>query len=205
MHFIIADDHPFTLQGTRAYVESLGYVVLDTALNGREAYTQIRKLKPEIAILDISMPEMNGLDILEKVSEEMLPVKVIFITTHREMSIYKKASELGIWGYILKNYADQELKDCITDVINGIRYMSPHLTQDLAIDRQYIKNEAISKLNFIENRVVQLIAQQKTTKQISELLFLSEKTVEAHRSSIIQKLGLPHEKNALMKWAINFE
>ena len=76
---------------------------------------------------------------------------------------------------------------------------------DLAIDRQYIKNEAISKLNFIENRVVQLIAQQKTTKQISELLFLSEKTVEAHRSSIIQKLGLPHEKNALMKWAINFE
>jgi len=196
MHFIIADDHPFTLQGTKAYVESLGYVVLDTALNGREAYTQIRKLKPEIAILDISMPEMNGLDILEKVSEEMLPVKVIFIT---------KASELGIWGYILKNYADQELKDCITDVINGIRYMSPHLTQDLAIDRQYIKNEAISKLNFIENRVVQLIAQQKTTKQISELLFLSEKTVEAHRSSIIQKLGLPHEKNALMKWAINFE
>jgi DNA-binding NarL/FixJ family response regulator len=205
MHFIIADDHPFTLQGTKAYVESLGYVVLDTATNGKDAFRLIKTLKPEIAILDISMPDMNGLDILQQVSDYKMSVKIIFITTHREISIYKKATELGVWGYILKNYAEQELEDCISHVIAGKPYASPQLSNDLEIDNLHIKNETARKLSFIENKILQLIAQQKTTKQIAELLFLSEKTVEAHRTSIIEKLGLPHEKNVLMKWAINMQ
>jgi len=201
MNILIADDHPFTLQGTKSFVESYGYKVIDTSSNGISALNLIKLHMPDIAILDINMPGMDGLDVALKVMEGKLRTKIILLTMHKEMTIYKKALECGIYGYILKEHAHTELQKCLEDVKKGKSYTSTFLKDDLIPDNTNGTDE-LSKLTLSEKKIVELIHQQKTSKQIAELLFLSEKTVEGHRTSIIEKLGLPKEKNVLLKWAM---
>jgi DNA-binding NarL/FixJ family response regulator len=201
MKILIADDHPFTLQGTKSYVESYGYKVTDTCSNGVSALNLITLHHPDIAILDINMPGLDGLDVSKKVQENKLKTKIVLLTMHKEMTIYKKANEYGIYGYILKEHAHTELEKCLIEIQKGNRYVSEHLVDELISDT-IDGNGELSKLTLSEKKIVELIAQQKTSKQIAELLFLSEKTVEGHRSSIISKLGLPKEKNTLLIWAI---
>ncbi|RWX01382.1 response regulator [Flavobacterium cerinum] len=201
MNILIADDHPFTLQGTKSFVESYGYKVLDTCSNGVSALNLIKLHSPDIAILDINMPGLDGLDVTKKVQESKLKTKIILLTMHKEMTIYKKAKEYGIYGFILKEHAQSELEKCLQEVKKGNRYVSLFLEEDLISDNPN-ENNALSKLTLSERKIIELITQQKTSKQIAELLFLSEKTVEGHRSNIIEKLGLPKEKNVLLKWAI---
>ena len=190
MKILIADDHPFTLQGTKSFVESYGYKVTDTCSNGVSALNLITLHQPEIAILDINMPGLDGLDVAKKVQENKLRTKVILLTMHKEMTIYKKATEYGIYGYILKEHAQTELEKCLIEVANGNKYVSEFLEDELVADNKN-SNDELNKLTISERKIVKLIAQQKTSKQIAELLFLSEKTVEGHRSNIIDKLKLP--------------
>jgi DNA-binding NarL/FixJ family response regulator len=201
MSILIADDHPFTLQGTKAFVEGLGFSVTDICSNGVTALNLITAHKPGIAILDINMPGMDGLDVLEKVYKDKLRTKVILLTMHREMSIYKKANELGVYGYILKNYAAEELGICIKEVLQNRQYISPLITNELVMDNAGNNNTALAKLTLAERKIIELIGQQKTSGQIADLLFISEKTVEGHRRNIIEKLELPKEKNVLLHWA----
>lgn len=201
MNILIADDHPFTLQGTQSFVESYGYRVIATCANGISALNMIQLRTPDMAILDINMPGMDGLDVARKIQELKLKTKVILLTMHNEMTIYNKAKEYGIYGYILKEHAQSELEKCLVEVTKGNQYVSDSLLQDLVANRSADTGE-LSKLTFSERKIVELIAQQKTSKQIAELLFLSEKTIENHRSNIIEKLGLPKEKNTLLKWAL---
>jgi DNA-binding NarL/FixJ family response regulator len=201
MRILIADDHPFTLQGTKTFVESYGYKVNDTCSNGIVALNLILLHEPDIAILDINMPGLDGLDVAKKVQESKIKTKVILLTMHKEMTIFNKATEYGIYGYILKEYAQNELEKCILEVINGNKYKSKFLQDDLIYDSKSTNNE-LTNLTLSERKIIEFIAQQKTSKQIALLLFLSEKTVEGHRSSIINKLNLPKEKNVLLKWAI---
>ena len=102
MNVLIADDHPFTLQGTKMFVQSYGYKVVDACSNGISALNLIVLHRPEIAILDINMPGLDGLDVAKKVFEDKLRTKIILLTMHKEMAIYKKAQQFGIFGYILK-------------------------------------------------------------------------------------------------------
>ena len=201
MKILIADDHPFTLQGTKSFVESYGYKVVDACSNGISAFNLITLHNPDVAILDINMPGQDGLDVAKKVQESKLKTKVILLTMHKEMTIFKKANEYGIYGYILKEHAHTELEKCLEEVKKGKRYVSEFLIDDLISDKIDATNE-LSRLTLSERKIVELIAQQKTSKQIAELLFLSERTVEGHRSNIIEKLGLVKEKNTLLKWAI---
>ena len=201
MKILIADDHPFTLQGTKSFVESYGYKVIDVCSNGISAFNNIQLHSPDIAILDINMPGLDGLDVAKKVQENRLKTKIVLLTMHKEMTIYKKATEYGIYGYILKEHAQTELKKCLQEVKKGNCYVSEFLENDLFVDNKN-NNDELSKLTLSERKIVELVAQQKTSKQIAELLFLSEKTVEGHRSNIIEKLGLPKEKNTLLIWAI---
>jgi DNA-binding NarL/FixJ family response regulator len=201
MKILIADDHPFTLQGTKSFVESYGYKVIDTCSNGISAFNLITLHNPDVAILDINMPGQDGLDVAKKVQESKLKTKVILLTMHKEMTIFKKANEYGIYGYILKEHAHTELEKCLEEVKKGKRYVSEFLIDDLISDKIDATSE-LSRLTLSERKIVELIAQQKTSKQIAELLFLSERTVEGHRSNIIEKLGLVKEKNTLLKWAI---
>ncbi|MES2863809.1 MAG: response regulator transcription factor [Bacteroidota bacterium] len=201
MKILIADDHPFTLQGTKSFVESYGYKVMDTCSNGVSAFNLISLHAPDVAILDINMPGQDGLDVAKKIQENKLKTKVVLLTMHKEMTIYKKAIEYGIYGYILKEHAHTELEKCLDEVKKGNRYKSEFLIDDLISDKTDATDE-LSKLTLSERKIVELIAQQKTSKQIAEMLFLSEKTVEGHRSNVIEKLGLVKEKNTLLKWAI---
>lgn len=200
MRILIADDHPFTLMGTKGFVESLGYKVEDICSNGITAYNLINTHQPNIAILDINMPGMDGLEVLEKVYRQKLKTKVILLTMHKEMTVFKKANQFAVSGYILKENAQEELQLCLEAVKKGNQYISKNLENDLLIDNSS-ENDGLNKLTFNEKKILELIAQQKTSKQIAEMLFISEKTVEGHRSNIITKLELPKEKNVLLIWA----
>lgn len=203
MNILIADDHPLTLQGTRSFLESNGYRVVDTCSNGTAAFSRIQLLMPDVAVLDINMPGMDGLDVAGKIQEHKIRTKVVLLTMHNEITLFNKSQEYGVYGYILKEYALTELKNCLETVRSGKRYVSESLRRNLVADMSQSDDE-LSKLTFSERKIVELIIQQKTTKQIADLLFLSEKTIEGHRSNIIEKLGLPKEKNILLKWAMRY-
>jgi DNA-binding NarL/FixJ family response regulator len=121
---------------------------------------------------------------------------------HREVSIYKRANEIGVYGYLLKNHSESELEQCIQSVINNKQYISPLITNELIFDTVEKKDDVSSMLTLTEKKVLEMVSKQQNTKQIAKLLFIAEKTVEWHRRNIIEKLGLPKEKNALLQWAI---
>jgi len=202
MNILIADDHTLTLLGTKSFVESLGYRVGSVCSNGITAYNEICSKNFTISLLDINMPGMDGLEILEKIYTNKIRTKVILLTMHREISIYKKANELGVFGYLLKNHSEEELDICLQSVVNNVQYISPHITKELVMDKKETGDNDLSKLTFTENKILEMIGKQHSTKQIAALLFISEKTVEGHRRNIIDKLDLPKEKNILLQWAI---
>lgn len=198
---LIADDHPFTLMGTKAYIEGLGHQICDLCSNGISAYNMIVKHQPNIAVLDMSMPSMTGLEVAEKLKTDAPSVKIILLTMHKERSIYKKAQKLGIQGYVLKEFATDALEECINAVLQGKTWTSPQILEHLFIDPIEDVDE-VKRLSFAEKKVAQLISEQKTNKQIAEILFLAEKTVENHRSNILKKLNLSTERNALLLWVM---
>jgi|SRR5690554_584243 len=204
MFFVIADDHPLSLLGTQVLLEGMGHVVLESHNNGQNAWNAIKKLKPAFVVLDISMPEMDGLEVAENIRLYQLSTKIILLTSHKEKSVFKKAEELKINAYLLKQYALEELKDCINHLMQNEVYYSHKMRFDLETDIDYLKGEALDKLTFSEKKIFELIVEQKTTKEIASMLFLSEKTIEAHRASIIRKLGIESDKNALLKFASKF-
>ncbi len=204
MYFVIADDHPLSLLGTQVILEGMGHVVLESHNNGRNAWEAIKKLKPAFAILDISMPGMDGLEVAENVRLHQLSTKIILLTSHKEKSVFNKAEELKINAYLLKQYALEELKDCVKHLMTNENYYSHRMKFELETDLDYQKGEILDKLTFSERKIFELIVQQKTTKEIAEMLFLSGKTIEAHRASIIRKLGIESDKNALLKFAAKF-
>lgn len=200
---LIADDHPFTLQGTKAYVEQLGYTVVDTCTNGIAAWSLIQAHYPDIAILDIDMPGLNGLEITEKVyNNPTLKTKVILLTMHKEYSIFRKASQFNIGGYLIKEKAPSELEACLREVLRGNSYLSENIRNELIIDQDFKPENELDRLSLMEKKIIELIMQQKTSRQIADAFFVSEKLIEKHRSNIIEKLGLPKEKNVLLIWAI---
>lgn len=200
--FIIADDHPITLAGMKTYIEKLGHLVLSTYDNGISAFNNIVSLKPDYAILDLSMPGMNGLEVLEKVRLQNKTIKIIIYTMYTETTLFDKAVKLGVNGYILKEFAMQELETCLDTLKYKDEWFSPKLNEKLIFKESDTAQEKILILTPAERKIVSLIAQEKNSKQIADLLFISEKTVENHRSNIIKKLQLPTSKNALLIWAL---
>ena len=199
---IIADDHPITLSGIKVYIENLGYLVLDTFQNGIDAYNGILKLNPDFVILDLNMPGMNGLEVLEKVRKENEEVKIILYTMYHEKSFLTKAKELGVNGYLLKDFALEELSICLGKINDDEYWFSPKLEETLTINKHDTEKTKIMLLSPAERKILSLIGEDHNTKSISDLLFISEKTVEKHRSNIIKKLGLPNEKNVLVRFAL---
>jgi len=202
--FIIADDFPLSLMGTQVMLEKLGYEVLSTHHNGSSAWEAIKENVPDYVILDINMPVLDGIQVSENIRLSQLPIKIILLTSHKEKSIFNKAMQFNVNAYLLKQFALDELSICLKTLANHDFYISPHLNSELETDKQHIKNEALAKLTFIERKVFELVVEQKSTKEIAALLFLSEKTIESHRSEIIRKLEIESGKNALLKFAAQF-
>jgi DNA-binding NarL/FixJ family response regulator len=199
MNILLADDHPMILQGTKSFLESLGNTVSDLCSSGSVALRLIEFRKPDVAILDINMPEMSGLEVAKIVQSRKLPCKIVLLTMHNETSIYKKAMEYGVYGYLLKDFAVTEIEECLKMVAKNERYTSPHLRAKLATSET---DDSLEKLSITERKIVELISQQKNNKQIGELLFISERTIEWHRRNIIEKLDLPKGKNTLLTWTL---
>lgn len=201
MKILVADDHPLTLNGTVSYLEDLGHNVVCSCSNGTAAINYIQIHLPDVAVLDLNMPGLDGLEIAQNVMENKWRTKVVILTMHNEVGVLNKAKEFNIDGYILKEKAFPDLEKCLNEIALGRKYYSGALLQNYRIE-QTESTDKLDLLTLSERKIVELVAAQKTTKQIAELLFLSEKTVEGHRTKIIEKLGIPKEKNALLIWAI---
>ncbi len=203
---LIADDHPIFRKGLIYLLQTaFPNVKITECHNGAEAIDGILKQKPEVAILDINMPEANGLDVCKRVLKEHSDTKVVILTMYREKEMIKNAMLSGALGYILKDTAGDEIVDCINTVLGGDKYigtaMLPHHTE-LSIEDKKKQQlvEGLKNLSQAELKTLKLVSQNKTSKEISELLFLSEKTIENYRSRICQKLELPPRNNSLVIW-----
>lgn len=203
---LIADDHPIFRKGLMDLLQnSFPKVKIIECHNGAEAINGILKQKPDIAILDINMPEANGLDVCKHVIKEQSTTKIIILTMYQEKEMIKNAMLSGAMGYILKDNAVDEIMDCVNTVAEGETYigtaMLPYHTE-LSIEDKKKQQlvEGLKTLSQAELKTLKLVSQNKTSKEISELLFLSEKTVENYRSRICQKLELPPRNNSLVIW-----
>ena len=204
---IIADDHPIFRKGLVDLITSTTrFSICGEAENGNVAFDLIKELTPDIAILDINMPGMNGFDIAKKVKSEALKVNIIFLTMYNEEELFNKAMDLGVKGYILKECAVKDILDCIQSVADGKYYISPVIS-DYLVNRSTVlkidekQKSAIDKLTPTEKQILQLIAEDKTSKEIADKLFISVRTVENHRMNICNKLSI-HGSNALLKFAL---
>ncbi|TYA52442.1 response regulator [Formosa maritima] len=194
---IIADDHPLILKGLNDFLLEKKYNVLASAVNGKEAFELIETHNPEIAILDIQMPFLTGLDIAKKCKELNWKTKIILITFEKDENIYNEAKNLGVYGYVLKEFALAEIEHCIDSVIKAMPYFSPELLSYLEVEETPKKLELLTPT---ELDILKLIAQNKTAKEIGELMFISNRTVEKHKSHIIKKLDLAPIQNSLLIW-----
>ncbi|WP_412561797.1 response regulator [Winogradskyella sp. MIT101101] len=195
---IIADDHPLVLKGLEEYLFEKEFNVLASAKNGKEALSLIKAHNPDIAILDIKMPFYTGLQIAEKCKKSKLPTKIILITFEKDEKIYNEAKSLGIYGYVLKEFALDEIENCIASVIKNKPYFSPELLAYIEVDSA---PEKLNSLTKTELKILKLITENKTAREIAEELFISPRTVEKHKSNTIRKLEIEKTPNSLLIWA----
>lgn len=206
MKLLIADDHPIFRKGLKDILESsFPKIQIIECKNGREALEAIKKEKPNISILDINMPELNGIEVSTIVTKEKLSTRIVILTMYRDREMVKKAMDSGAYSYILKDFAANEIIDCIEKVSQNEKYIGPELqayySDFVEADKKKIELLFLLKnLSQAELKTLKLVSQNKSTKEIAELLFLSEKTIENYRSKICQKLELPPRNNSLMLW-----
>ncbi len=200
---IIADDHPLILMGLQQALSSITSIkVKVTCSDGQKAYDAIIDYKPDLAILDIQMPELNGLEIAERLSKEGNTTKIILLTMFHDLSFFEKAKQLNVKGYLLKDSMLDEIESCLQSILSGGDYLSKSMeTLNAELES---KLGILDKLSRMEKKVFQLIAEQKSSKEIAELLFLSPKTIDNHRYSICKKLDIGGGSNALLKFALEY-
>ncbi|TNJ44280.1 response regulator transcription factor [Tamlana fucoidanivorans] len=198
---VIADDHPLLLRGLTDFLTSRGFNVVGSAEDGKKAYNLIVKLKPDIAILDIRMPYKTGLEIAEACMKHDLPTKIILITFDKEEDLYDKAKAFNVYGYILKEFAIEEIETCITHVVEGKPYFSEEIASYLNSSDTIKTPEDLNLLTKSELKIAQLISHNKTSQEIANELSISIRTVEKHRSNMVHKLGLDNKPTSLLIWA----
>ncbi|HMS65143.1 MAG TPA: response regulator transcription factor [Ignavibacteria bacterium] len=193
---IIADDHPIFRNGLKQIIEEDESIeITGIAENGEKALEIITELKPEIALLDIDMPKMTGLQVLKEMKKLKSQTKVIFLTVFSSEDIFDEAMELGVSGFVLKDCAVNDIVECIYKVSEDNYYISPSISNLLITRRDKIKklekeNPNLTDLTKSELKILKSISEGKTSKEIGEEMFISYKTVENHRSNMISKLGL---------------
>jgi len=198
---LLADDHPIFLQGMKGLLEREKFDVVGMAADGRQAVKMAGKLKPDVAILDLAMPLLNGLDAAREIGKVSPATKKILLTNYTDEQYILDALRAGVNGYLVKTKAAGDLIQAIAEVSRGALYLSAGVSRELL--RAYLENEAsrVSPLSGREREVLQLIAEGKTTKEIAAVLGVSPKTVETHRMRLMDKLDI-HETAGLVRYAI---
>ena len=198
---ILADDHPMLLSGLSETLIKKGYKVLGKAINGTEALDLLFKLKPRIAILDVDMPFLSGFEVVKLARQKKMDTRFIILSLHREAQYVSEAKSLTIQGYLLKEDPFSEIEKCIEAVLQGEEYYSAFF-DEFSLENTSEELRKLALLTFSETAVLKLVAQNSSNNQIGETLCVSYRTVEKHRSNIIQKLALESGNNALLIWAV---
>jgi len=201
IRIVLADDHVLVRQGLKSLLEREGFQVVAEASDGQEALSHVESLQPDIAVMDISMPTLNGLNAAREISRASPKTKTILLTQHDESQYIREALEAGVKGYVLKSQVASDLLLAIRQVSRGQVYLSPGVSS--AVMEAYNSKSETSKnpLTTRERQVLQLIAEGKSTKDVASLLGISVKTAESHRTRLMQKLDI-HETASLVLYAV---
>lgn len=203
---LMADDHSLVLAGLRRLVEEEGEVV-GTVEDGRALVEEAQRLRPDLILLDISMPLLNGLDAARQLTKLVPDSKLIFLTVHTTPTYVTEAFKVGAVGYLVKQSATAELKQAIQAVMRGQHYMTPSVTKDMLGTKCFPAESPVCKrpvttLTPRQREVLQLIAEGKGVRSIASVLNISIKTVEFHRARIMEELDL-HSVAELTKYAVS--
>ena len=198
---VLADDHVLVRQSLRSFLEREGIQVAGEASDGQEVIGVVARLRPEVAVLDISMPLMNGLEAANEVHRVSPDTKTILLTRHDEEQYVTEALRLGVKGYVLKNQAATDLVHAIHQVCRGGFYLSPGVSRAVAEALLSKTTRPPDPLTSRERQVLQLISEGKSTKDVACLLGISAKTAESHRARLMHKLDI-HETASLVRYAI---
>jgi DNA-binding NarL/FixJ family response regulator len=194
LRVFLADDHRIVLDGLRSLLENqAGLEVVGTAASGRETVSQVQQLKPDMLIIDVTLPDLNGIDATRQITQAMPEIKVIALSVHDNLRYVSEMMKAGASGYLLKQCAYEEVALCLRIVQSGQFYLSPLMYQSLLQDYLYnLPQEpegAFVRLSPREREVLQLLAEGWGVRQIAKTLNLSGKTVETHRANILRKTG----------------
>jgi DNA-binding NarL/FixJ family response regulator len=200
MKILVADDHPLTLNGTVSYLTNLGYNVVSACSNGTAALNYIQVYLPDVAVLDLNMPGLDGLEVAKKVMENKWRTKVIILTMHNEIGVLNKAKEFNVDGYILKEKACPDLEKCMKEIALGKKYYSGALLQNYTIEH----TDDLGKLNLLtlsERKIIELIAGQKPVSKLQNFFSVRKNSGRTPYQNY-RKTGYSKRKNALLIWAI---
>jgi len=205
---LIADDHPLMRKGIRAVLEDEPEIErLVEAENGEAAFDKLNKEVFDIALVDIEMPKMGGIGLLQKVMKEKIKTKIVFLTMHKDKDVFDQAMNAGASGYLLKENAVDDIVECLHAVQQGGYFISPAISGYL-VQRLQKQAEPLSTIPYVdqltnaERAILKHIAEEKTSQQIADELFISPKTVENHRNNISKKLHLSGT-HSLLKFALS--
>ena len=203
INILIADDHQVVAEGLKHLIEAQPDLkVLQIVADGREAVKAAKELQPDVVLMDLSMPELNGADATRAILERDPKCKVIVLSMYAEREYVRRALKAGAAGYVVKRSAAKEVVDAIRAVHAGQRYLSPRVA-DVVID-DYAgdgKGDLLERLSAREREVLQLLAEGRTGAEIAARLSLSQKTVETYRARLVEKLGI-RDVAGLVKFAI---
>jgi two-component system, NarL family, response regulator NreC len=204
---LLADDHSIVRKGLRSILEEDGGLeVVAEAANGREAVDLCQSLEPHIAVLDVGMPQLNGLEAAAQLQRSSSPTKVIMLSMYRDETYILRALTAGARGYLLKDTAEEEILPAVRTVIRGNSYFSPAISQTLLDDHiRYLQKRGLQDsydlLTEREREVLQLLAEGRSNKEVASVLSLSLSTVETHRTNMMQKLNL-HSAAEIVLYAV---
>lgn len=199
---LLADDHKILRKGVRMLIDAQPDMeVVGEAKTGREAIEEARRLKPDIVVMDVSMPELNGIEGTRQICEEMKHVKVVALSMHRDSVYVREILRAGASGYLVKDSEDDDLVKAIRAIHRGEAFLSPAISDAVLTDyRKHVSNP-VDLLTSREREVLTMVADGKTNKEIANTLNLSVYTIESHRGSVMEKLNL-HNTGDIVRFAL---
>jgi DNA-binding NarL/FixJ family response regulator len=199
---LLVDDHQVVRRGFGLILSAQpGWEIVGEAANGREAVELTERLQPDLVVMDVSMPELNGIEATRRIAEFAPRCRILALSMHRDAVYVREILRAGAHGYLLKDASDQDLVDAVRAVSNGQGYLSPAVSDAVLSDYRKHVTDPIDLLTSREREVLQLIAEGKTNKEIAQDLNLSVYTVDSHRGRIMEKLNL-HSAGELIRFAI---
>ncbi|NWF83597.1 MAG: response regulator transcription factor [Bryobacteraceae bacterium] len=202
IRIMLADDHSVVRQGFRRILETQPDMeIVGEASNGREAVQLAAELKPDLVVMDVAMPELNGIEATRRLSEASDRTRVLALSMHKDAVYVREILRAGARGYLLKDAFDSDLVSAVRAVARGEGYLSPAVSEAVLADYRQHVTDPIDLLSSREREVLQMIAEGKTNKEIAGVLNLSVYTVDAHRSRIMEKLNL-HSTGELVRFAV---